>query len=89
MAFGAPYPAHYWMIPEEEREKRISMPNRDFCNIDQEHFFVRGRFLIPIQGHVECFSWDAWVTQSQQNYQLALDHMTLENREKLDPPTYG
>ena len=102
MAFGAPYPAHYFVVPENERDQRISMPNKDFCIVDNNAFYLRGRFLIPIirgegrgggggpkEKEESFFSWDAWVSQSQANYQLALDHMDLPNRETLDPPTYG
>ena len=96
MAFGAPYPAHYFVVPENEREQRISMPNKDFCIVDNNAYYIRGRFLIPIirgggagGSKDSFFSWDAWVSQSQVNYQRAFDHIDKPNREMLDPPTYG
>lgn len=62
--WGAEVPDYYHAIPEAERTDRAEL-SEDFCCLDGEHFFIRGRVEIPIIGHSERFSWGVWTTLSE------------------------
>jgi hypothetical protein len=46
--------------------------SEDFCVIGGEHFFVRGRFPIPVHGLDEPFGFGGWSTLSRRNFDLYL-----------------
>jgi len=60
-------PISYFMITEEERNKRLDHESDDFIVIDNETFLVRGILPIPIHGHDE-FCWGAWVKVDKQTF---------------------
>jgi hypothetical protein len=46
MCLGADAPALWYALPEGERAERAFLSS-DECVIDDEHFFVRGRVVLP------------------------------------------
>src|SRR3989442_11018876 len=60
-------PTYWQQIPEAERSRRGRI-NSDFCEIDDEDFFIRGLIEIPIIGSDEVFMWGVWVSLSQTNF---------------------
>jgi hypothetical protein len=67
LCFGAAVPDYYYSIPAEERETRIEK-SADWCIIDNEHFFIRGRLEIPIIDYPEKLVWNVWTSLSKQNF---------------------
>lgn len=70
---GADRPAHYWNVPEAEREKRIFL-TEDICVVDEEHFYVRGVIEIPVHDFHERFGFGVWVSHKKENYQAYLEN---------------
>src|SRR5262249_35887668 len=70
---GFDRPAHYWDVPEGERDRRIKLTT-DTCEIDDESFFVRGVIEIPVLEYPAGFGIGVWVSQKRENY-----HTYLEN----------
>ena len=66
-SFAYDKPAHYFTIPEHEREQRVIL-DADTCSIDDEHFFIRTILEIPITGHDQPFMWGVWVSQSRASF---------------------
>ena len=83
-AYGPKFPDLYFDIPEEERGSRVE-GDKDFCVIDGEHYFVRGRLEIPVIDSNEVFAWDVWVSQSKTNFERTLELMETEGRESEEP----
>lgn len=83
-AYGPNFPDLYYEIPEKERDKRIKL-NKDFCIIDDMHYFVRGRLEIPVIDSEDVFAWDVWVSQSETNYKRTIELMDSEGRESEKP----
>ena len=70
---GSDRPAHYWDVAEEERDKRIKLTS-DTCEIDGEHFFIRGVIEIPVFNYPEGFGFGVWVSQKEENYRTYLQN---------------
>jgi hypothetical protein len=87
MCFGASAPELYWRIPEQERNTRIDLTS-DQCVIDEQHFFVLGRILIPVEGLSEPFVWLCWVSLSETNFLRACELWHSEGRES-EPPYFS
>lgn len=81
-------PAPYFDIPEAERENRTLL-STDQCIIDDEHFFVLGRLEIPVlDGEENLFSWNVWVSLSEENFERMSELWETRGREK-EPPYLG
>jgi hypothetical protein len=63
---GADKPDQWWAVPEEERAKRIKLTS-DTCEIDDEHFFIRGVIEIPIDNG-DVFGFGVWISQKRENF---------------------
>lgn len=87
MCFGPLAPALYFSIPEEERESRCVLSS-DQCIIDEKHFFIIGRIVIPVTDGPEPFVWLAWVSLSEKNFERASKLWNKKGREK-EPPYFG
>ena len=87
LAYGPLYPDYYLQIPEAEREER-SQIDEEFCIIDCEHFFVRGRLEIPILDSEETFAWVVWVSLSETNFGRTIELLEKDGRES-EPPYFG
>ena len=96
LCFGNSYPDYYYSIPRDEREERIEL-TESLCVIDN-HFFHRGRVIIPIIDYSEDLIFNVWTTISKENFELRNDLWNEPNRIDQDPyfgwlqtiiPTYG
>src|SRR5262245_24156216 len=67
MCFGQPAPALWLQMSEAERAKRGELSS-DQCVVDNEHYFVLGRILLPVVDGPEPFCWLAWVSLSERNF---------------------
>lgn len=67
IAYSVKMPLAVLKIPAEERDTRIVM-TPDQCVIDNREFYVRGRFLIPVQEIEEPFAWSLWAEISPKNF---------------------
>lgn len=82
--YGSPAPVYYEEATKRERKKRFEL-NDDLCVMDGEHFFIRGCLEIPVIGLDEPFVWGVWVSLSEENFELTLEHWDDPDREKLEP----
>ena len=87
MSFGPPAPALWFTIPESERSERAELSS-DQCIIDDEHFFILGQVRIPIENSSQSFTWLAWVSLSEANFQRATELWETVGRES-EPPYFG
>jgi len=78
---GVDKPDHWWDIAEEERDARIKLGS-DTCEIDGEHFFIRGVIEIPVHNYPEKFGFGVWVSQKQENY---LTYIENPNSSAIGP----
>jgi hypothetical protein len=85
--YGPAAPAHYYLIPDAEREQRCEL-NSDQCMIDGEHFYIVGNVDIPVIGSDEMFSWDVWVSLSKESMGRVVQLWESPGREK-EPPYFG
>ena len=87
-SYSSPAPAPYFAIPEGERDDRVLL-SFDQCVIDDEHFFILGRLEIPVlDADEDLFSWNAWVSLSEKNFNRATELWETAGREK-EPPYFG
>jgi hypothetical protein len=84
-AFAAPI--YWYATPEPERSKRARL-GEEQCEIDGEHFFVRGRISIPVHDGPCPFQWVVWVSLSPSNYQRMGELWHQPGRE-AEPPYFG
>jgi hypothetical protein len=87
MCFGQPAPALWLQMPEAERARRGELSS-DQCVIDDEHYFVLGRIILPVVDGPEPFCWLAWVSLSKENFLRASERWCAEGRES-EPPYFG
>lgn len=87
LCFGAKVPLYYYSVPAEEREARVEM-SADWCIVDEEYFFIRGRIEIPIIDYSETFVWNVWTSLSEENFMRSQEmwHDPLRVQEK---PYFG
>ncbi|SHH10548.1 hypothetical protein SAMN05428948_2796 [Massilia sp. CF038] len=84
MCLGADAPALWYTLPEAERASRALLSS-DQCVIDNEHFFVRGRILLPIVESDDSFIWLAWVSLSAKNFKRMSELWDTDGREAEHP----
>jgi hypothetical protein len=87
MCFGADFPAYYFSVPPQEREKRIEY-SKDWCVVDEEHFFIRGRIEIPVHGSDEYFCWNVWTSLSEDNF-IRSQEVWHDPERVNEPPYFG
>ena len=85
--YGALAPVPYLLIPEEERGRRCEL-TRDVCMIDEAQWYIFGNLELPIVGSDERFSWDVWVSLSEENMKRAARLWDTPGRE-AEPPYFG
>jgi hypothetical protein len=83
LCFGNQYPDYYFMIPAEEREKRVEL-TESLCVID-DFYFHRGRLTIPIIDYHEDLIFNVWVSISKENFELRNDLWNDPKRIKQEP----
>lgn len=64
---GSGSPAHYWDVPEDERDERIALTS-ETCIIDNRDHFIRGVIEIHIHDYPERFGFGAWVSLKKENF---------------------
>lgn len=79
--YGTEAPHYFYMVPEEKRTELI----RDFCVIDEQHFFIRGHIEIPIIDTNEKLIWSVWVSLSEENFLRSNELLHVEGRENEEP----
>lgn len=87
LCFGVEAPDYYYSIPPEEREARVEM-SADWCVVDDEHFFIRGRIEIPIINHTETLVWNAWTSLSESNF-IRSQEMWHDPLRVAEDPYFG
>ncbi len=97
LCFGSDYPECYYSVPPDERERRIIIKESLFI-LDEQHFFHRGRILIPITDHNENLIFNVWTSISAENFDKRMNLWEDPARTKQEPyfgwlqtsiPTYG
>ncbi len=74
-SFGYDKPAEYFIVPEEERARAVTL-TEDLCAIappahitdGATAYFIRTILDVPIEGADDPFTWGVWVSQSQENF---------------------
>ena len=84
MSFHAEMPQAWMEIPEDEEEERGQLSS-DQCEIDGEHFFMRGLVKIPVQGLEETLDWGVWFELSPEIYDRFVELWDDEGRDQ-EPP---
>lgn len=85
-ALGAPAPDAWYRLPEHERADRTERSDEE-CILDEERFFVRGLYLIPVAGEEDPFAWIVWVECDREAFKTWLDGYETDDRESLGPLT--
>jgi hypothetical protein len=86
-SYGFEAPVAWYDLPEAERDHRAMLAEEQ-CEIDSQHFFVRGRICIPVHDGPHDFEWGVWVSLSARNYERMLDLWQTPGRE-AEPPYFG
>lgn len=87
MCFGQSAPALWLQMSESERSKRGALSS-DQCVIDEKHYFVLGRIILPVLDGPQPFCWLAWVSLSERNFLRACELWDSAGRES-EPPYFG
>jgi hypothetical protein len=84
MSYGTEAPA-YWEPSLAGDES--SMLEQEQCVIKAEHFFIRGRLVIPVIDAAPGteFDWGVWVSLSRDSFTRALSLWTTAGREREQP----
>jgi hypothetical protein len=93
--FGHDSP-YYWTKKhdEEQRHSRLlpnfgkkpkSFLNEDYCDIEREHFFVRGVIPVPIIGTAESFRWGVWGSLKRENFEKLIEMHDDPKAAELEP----
>ncbi len=84
MSYGTDAPA-YW-DPSLAGDKSSTL-EQEQCVIKDEHFFVRGRLVIPVTDAVPGteFDWGVWVSLSRDSFTRALSLSATAGREREQP----
>ncbi len=88
MSYGSNAPYYWFQTVPEERESRFSL-NSEFCEMDDQYFFIRGSIEIPVIDEKEAFIWDVWVSLSKDNFEKAQSYWTKNSRENELEPMFG
>jgi hypothetical protein len=87
LSFGADAPIAWEGLPVTERARRATLGN-DLCEIDGQHFFIRGRIELPIRGSGQVFTWLVWSSLSAAHFHRVQELWQSVGREN-EPPYFG
>jgi len=73
--------------PEAERDDQSEL-GEEQCVLADEHFFVRGRIVIPVVDYPEDFEWGVWVSLSRESFERMSELWESPERE-LEPAYFG
>jgi len=76
--YGTQAPA-YWS--EDVARDPRSQLGEEQCVIAGEHFFVRGRVRLPVEGAAEHFEWGVWVSLSEESFLRMSERWEEQGRE--------
>jgi hypothetical protein len=82
--FGYDRPAIAEWIPEDQRDRRVSLGSDD-CVIDEERFLIRGCLEIPVQDETDPFIWGVWVDISKSDFEKWAASFEAEKRTHVGP----
>lgn len=85
LCFGGDFPDYYFSVPPDERSERIELET-SLCVVDKEHFFHRGRLIIPIIDHTENLVFNVWTSISEENFRIRMDFW--EDSKRVDQEPY-
>ncbi|RSD13870.1 DUF2199 domain-containing protein [Amycolatopsis eburnea] len=80
-AYSAPAPAFWQDAPTDVLE-----PER--CVISGEHYFLRGRLVLPVRDADQDFEWGVWVSVSKDNFFRA-EELWDDPKRTDEPPYFG
>jgi len=83
--YGAQAPA-YWS--EDVARDPRSQLGEEQCVIEGEHFFVRGRVCLPVEGAEERFEWGVWISLSEESF-LRMSELWEQRGREDEPPMFG
>ncbi len=87
-SYGTNAPALWYEIPADQRDDRAFL-STDQCVIDEQHFFILGSLEIPVlDADEEVFSWNVWVSLSEQSFNRMSELWETDGRES-EPPYFG
>ena len=84
LCLGPDAPALVDRLPAEARSTRVKL-GEELCVVDEEHFFIRGRIVVPIVDHPDPFIWLVWVSLSASNFDRTLELWERPGRESESP----
>jgi hypothetical protein len=87
MHYGAAAPLQWFSVPEHERSQRTVLSS-DQCIIDEQYFYIVGNLEISVHGVEDKFSWDVWVSLSENNFARTCELWEKVGRES-EPPYFG
>ena len=87
-SFAADYPDSYANMSQDQRDIRAVISS-DQCIIDQDQFYIRGCFEIPIRDSDEVFMWGAWVRVNENAFDEIDNSWEVEGRETRIGPYKG
>ena len=70
-------------LDESGNPRALNRIGKDFCVIDDRHFFVRTVFEIPILGQALPLEWGVWGSLSQANFQRYRETFDDTDQRKL------
>lgn len=83
-SLGSHAPIYYFSVPEAERAERIFL-TEDTCVLDGSHFFVRGCLDFAVIGYEETFSFGAWMSLSEANFERFEALFHIDDRAENKP----
>jgi hypothetical protein len=79
MVYGADAPVQYYLIAEDQRDKRCEL-TKDQCIIDGSFFFIRGHIEIEVEDSPDMFCWSVWVSIKKEDFEMTSELWDDENR---------
>lgn len=84
-SYGTDAPA-YWTV--DLANQPSSLLAGEQCVIEGQHFFIRGRIVLPVIDADEDFEWGVWVSLSRDSYTRICDLWTSPERT-AEAPYFG
>ena len=85
--YAAEAPAHWFGLPEQERQARAVL-SEDVCTVDGRDHFVRACLEIPVRGLDRPFVWGVWVSLSEASVRRAAELFDADPGPG-EPPRFG
>jgi hypothetical protein len=79
-------PYHYFLVPEDERERRVEI-DQDLCRIDGRVHPIRGVIEVPVLDADHRFALGIWAVVSRDDFHRYLDLCSEDGAD--EPPFAG